>query len=288
MDRRWRSLPLLLAIFGTTAAHAGHPLTTQPARDPAYGEVLYQLYRQDDFGALARLLASQQLGALHQDREQAQLTLEWLRQRYGLPVNDDATLARLLQRHADPAARDRVWFELGSRRYRRGQYRAAADALQRSGATLPADDRARRTLLLAQALMFQNREAEAARILQEAPQLPRPWQAYARYNLAVSLLDSGRDAAGLAALDELGRLASNDGELLALRDKANVTLGYAHLARQRAQDAKRVLKRVRLNGPFSAKALLGLGWAEWQGGRPRLAQVVWNKLEGSDPADPLV
>ncbi len=288
MGRRWRNLLLLLAMFGPPPAHAGHPLTTQPARDPAYGEVLFQLYRQDDFGALARLLAAQQQGALHKDREPARLTLEWLRRRYGLPVNDDAPLARLLQRHADAAARDQAWFELGSRRYRRGQYRAAADALRRSGDALAAGDRARRTLLLAQALIFQHRDAEAAKVLQEAPQLPRPWQSYARYNLAVSLLDSGRETAGLAILDELGRLTRDDEELLALRDKANVTLGHAYLARQRPQDAKRVLNRVRLSGPFSAKALLGLGWAEWQRGRPRLAQVVWNKLEGRDPADPLV
>ncbi len=288
----WRNLTLLAvicaAIFRMATVHASLPLPAQPAQDPAYGEVLFQLHGGDDFGALARLLAAQQQGKLDKDRERAQLTLEWLRRRNDLPVSDDAPLARLLQRQADAPARDQAWFELGSSRYRRGEYRAAAEALQRSGAALPAGARARRTLLLAQALMYQGRDAEAAGVLQKAPQLPRPWQAYARYNLAVGLLGSGQDAAGLAVLGELGRLPGDDEELRALRDKANVTLGYAHLAQQRARQAKQVLKRVRLNGPFSAKALLGLGWAEWQGGQPRLAQVVWNKLASGDPADPQV
>ena len=48
-------------------------------------------------------------------------------------------------------------------------------------------------------------------------------------------------------------------ELAALRDKANLALGYAWLKADRPADAKRVLQRVRLEGPQSNKALLGVG-----------------------------
>ena len=51
-------------------------------------------------------------------------------------------------------------------------------------------------------------------------------------------------------------------ELAALRDKANVALGYAWLQASHPVEAKPSLERVRLTGPFSNKALLGVGWSD--------------------------
>ena len=63
-------------------------------------------------------------------------------------------------------------------------------------------------------------------------------------------------------LDELGRIEPYNEELSALRDKANLALGYAYLQAGDAKAARKPLQRVRLNGPFSNKALLGVGWAD--------------------------
>ncbi len=279
-------IPLLLGIMST--AQAGHPLEGESVRDPAYGEALFQLHRGDGFGALARLLAARRQGELRRDGEQARLIIEWLRRREGLPTNDDERFDRLLRARATAAARARAWWEIGRARYRRGDYAAAVAALRKGAKALPSRYRARHALLLAQALMHLGEEAAAARVLRTAGKLPPPWDAYGRYNLAMSLLGSGQADRALKTLDALGRLDSTDEERLALRDKANVALGYAYLERKEAANAKRVLNRVRLNGPFSARALLGLGWAEWLNDQPRLAQVVWNKLQNGNPADPMV
>lgn len=84
---------------------------------------------------------------------------------------------------------------------------------------------------------------------------------YVRYNRAVELIDGGQLDAGIALLDELGRLELADVESRALRDCANLALGYLLLQRQRAAAAIPVFQRVRSPGPYGNPALLGLGWA---------------------------
>ena len=88
------------------------------------------------------------------------------------------------------------------------------------------------------------------------------WIGYAKYNIGVSLVRLGQVEAGARVLDEVGQLDPENPELDALRDKANVALGYAWLQASRPVEAKPSLQRVRLDGPFSNKALLGVGWSD--------------------------
>jgi len=73
---------------------------------------------------------------------------------------------------------------------------------------------------------------------------------------------AGRLDEGARLLEEVGRVERRSKELNALRDKANLALGYALLQANRPLEARPVLERVRLEGPLSTKALLGVGWAE--------------------------
>ncbi|GAC1623441.1 MAG: hypothetical protein NVS9B10_08450 [Nevskia sp.] len=85
---------------------------------------------------------------------------------------------------------------------------------------------------------------------------------YRRYNLATALVQSGDETRGLSWLDLVGRLDSKDPELLALRDKANLALGWHFLNLKQGRTAVGVLGRVGSEGAFSSPALLGLGWAQ--------------------------
>ena len=58
-------------------------------------------------------------------------------------------------------------------------------------------------------------------------------------------------------------------EQASLRDRANLALGFASLQQQGSDERRRSLSRVRLDGPFTNKALLALGWAEANANRPR-------------------
>jgi hypothetical protein len=66
--------------------------------------------------------------------------------------------------------------------------------------------------------------------------------------------------------------------LLSHKDMANVALVFALLLGQRAAEAKPILQRVRLEGPYSSKALLGVGWADAGVGEFKRALVPWLTL----------
>ena len=77
-------------------------------------------------------------------------------------------------------------------------------------------------------------------------------------------------------------------ELLSLRDKANLALGFAYLQAQRPADARPILERVRLEGPFSSMALLGVGWADSALGEFKQALVPWLALRKRNLLDAAV
>ena len=73
-----------------------------------------------------------------------------------------------------------------------------------------------------------------------------------------------------------------------MRDKANLALGYAYLQDGKAVSAREPLTRVRLEGPFSSKALLGVGWADAEVQNYRRALVPWTALRNRNLLDSAV
>ena len=59
---------------------------------------------------------------------------------------------------------------------------------------------------------------------------PPEWMAYARYNLGVALVRMGQMEAGADLLERVGTMRTFDEETRALRDRANVALGFAYFA----------------------------------------------------------
>jgi hypothetical protein len=104
----------------------------------------------------------------------------------------------------------------------------------------------------------------------------------------VALVRQGRSDEAAALLDRVGQMESGSPELLALRDKANLALGFTWLQAGRAVEAEQVLQRVRLNGPQSNKALLGLGWAQSSSGKYQEALTPWLELKQRDLLDAAV
>ena len=257
-------------------------------QDLAYGEVLFEFFKEDYFTALTRLLAAQQRGELEHHGAEAELMLGGLYLSYGQHRLAGEIFERVLQQAVEPALHDRAWFFLAKIWQQRGYLNEAEAALARIVGELPEELEPERQMLYAQVLMEQGRFAEALTALESWRKPGDAWVGYAKYNIGVALVRLGQIEAGARVLDEVGQLDPENPAFDALRDKANVALGYAWLQASRPVEAKPSLQRVRLNGPFSNKALLGVGWSDAEGSDYRAALAPWLALRDRSMLDSAV
>jgi uncharacterized protein YlxW (UPF0749 family) len=269
------------------------PQTEPPAgvQDPHYGDSLFYFYQGRYFSAVTSLMVSQHFERMPRHADEAEVLRGGLFLSYGLHREAGEIFARLIEKGAPPAVRDRAWFYLAKIRYQRGLHAQAEEALARIERDLPAELQEDRVLLQAQLAMARGDYTGAARTLETLTKRGKPGSdvaLYARYNLGVAMIKAGQAAQGAALLDEVGRAATGSEELRSLRDKANVALGFAALQEERAADARRQLERVRLSGMLANKALLGFGWAAASQRDLNAALVPWTELAQRDPSDAAV
>ena len=284
---RTNVLACVLALaFASAGAEeeAGDPIVV---RDAHYGDVLFHFYSGDYFNAIVRLTAAQARGRLEHHDEDAELLRGGLALSYGLHEEAGQIFDTLLASKTRPEIRDRTWFFLAKIRYQRGYLAEAAAALDAIGEDLPRDLEPERRMLTAQVAIEQGRFDDAVAML-DGWKGPSGWIDYARFNLGVALVRAGQFAEGANWLDRVGRLDDDRDEFRGLRDKANVALGFTWLQNEAPERARPILQRVRLNGAFSNKALLGVGWADSDAGNFRAALTPWLELAERDLLDPAV
>jgi hypothetical protein len=276
---RQLSCVLLVALASVAQAARPDPQKLPPIRvqDLQYGDVLFHFYQQDDFEALTRLLAYQHWNQLPHHELDSQLLLGGLYLSLGLYNEAGERFSRLLTPDVPQGVRNRAWFYLGEIWYARGYLDKAIDALRQVQGPLPAQQEAQKVHLLANALLRQGQLDEAIALL-KAFNGPPDWLAFAQFNLGVALVRQQRMPEADANLTAVGTLASSQPELLALRDRANLALGFAYLQANQPDKARLPLERVRLNGAYSSKALLGLGWADAALGDYQAALAPWTEL----------
>jgi Flp pilus assembly protein TadD len=141
--------------------------------------------------------------------------------------------------------------------------------------------------LRGQILMANGRFPEAARVFKDI-QMAKSLEGFASYNLGIALLKEGKEQDGRQYLDRTGQILSDSPSALAIKDKSNLVLGYKLLDEKSVENARLVLERVRLSGPFSNRALLGSGWADASQGRFDRALVPWSILAQREVTDPAV
>ncbi len=238
--------------------------------------MLFHFFQDDYFGALVRLEAASDLGRMPHHDAEAELLSGGLYLSLGLHAEATRIFNRVLDGSVPGSVRDRARFYLARIGYQRGYYDQAWDNLRRIDGTLPGSLESERRLLEANVLMAQGRYADAATVLRSAPS--DDWGAYARFNLGVALVRSGDAVEGQRWLEAVGTMSAVSDEQLSLRDRANLALGFARLQQREAEPAVAALTRVRLDGPFTNRALLGLGWAESDAKHPDRALVPWLEL----------
>jgi len=275
--------------IGAPAVEEAIPgLPAVKVRDLHYGDVLFYFYQHDHFDALVRLAAYRDQGHLAAHARDAELLRGGLYLSLGQHREAQEIFERILADAATPPeVRDRAWFYLGKVLYAAGLFAESERALQSSSGTLSPELDAERRLLLAQGFMYRQQYDRAIAEL-DVWQGPRLWLAYGQFNLGVALVRVGQKERGLGLLDSVGQIVSEWPELVALRDKANLAIGYAYLQAGEPAAARAALDRVRLSGPQSSKALLGAGWADAAAKQYEAALLPWQELQGRNLLDAAV
>jgi hypothetical protein len=256
-------------------------------QDPHFGDVLFHFYQEDYFPAIVRVLAAKEQQQLDNHADDAELLLGGMYLSFGHHLEAAEIFERLLANNVAPDVRDRTWFFLAKIWYQRGYLDKSQEALSFIQGDLP-DNLEREALMLEAQILIDAGNYDAAIVRLANWQGETEWASYAKFNIGVALVRSGRVDEASRLLDELGQLIPFNEEMASLRDKANLALGYALLQDGQALAAKAPLQRVRLEGPFSNKALLGVGWADVEMGNFQRALVPWMELRSRDLLDSAV
>jgi hypothetical protein len=265
-------------------------LSPTVVRDLHFGDALFYYYQGKDFEAITRLMAYRDWGRMPHHDAEVNLLLGGLYLSLGLHNEAGERFETLLTQSVPEGVRNRAWFYLGKVWYARGYLDRAERAINEVHGRLSPDLEAERMHLLSNILMRQQRFDEAITLLNgwKARNDQSDWLAYAQYNLGVALVRKGLITEADPFLTTVGTMETPRRELRSLRDRANLALGYAYLQSNQPQLAKPPLERVRLDGPFSNKALLGVGWADAAEGQFQEALTPWMELRDRNLLDSAV
>jgi tetratricopeptide (TPR) repeat protein len=180
---------------------------------------------------------------------------------FGLRERADEIYQGMGSGSSDPLQYDRAQLKLAQFEYTRGYLPEARATLLKLRDGLPKELLLEWQDLSARVLMAMGKDADAIDVLTDAKNGSDQTD-YTRYNLGIALLRDGRTEQGRTVLEKVGKLDPTDRDSLALMDRANMTLGWNFLQSQQGAAAKPLLRKVRVEGPYSNRALLGLGWAE--------------------------
>ena len=274
------SLSLTVALLCAPLSHAGTvDGEAGDVRDLPYGNALYHYFQDRPLAAITRLLAARERNRLQRTGKDADLLLGNLYYGYGLIPDAVELFNGLLDDESPSSLRNRVWFNLARVEYEQGNYKPAAELLQRIDDELPESRQAQKDYLLMRLYLLAG-DSEAARSTLKRIPTDSIWRSYGEYNLGISLTADGKADAGrewlISAAD---RSLSDPGpEGQALSDAARLATGLASLRDGKWSQVIDDLRQVHIDGPLSNTALLATGWAWHLQGNPLQAIGIWQTL----------
>jgi tetratricopeptide repeat protein len=291
-----RSILILACLLFATASLAANPYASKGVKDVYFGEALYHAFQGDWFQSIARLdtelgqyrrLDEPALDTLYYHINQAEFGVGDFELGYRMHLRAGRAMTAVIEGNVEEPVRNEAIYRLARLYFQKDQPENALHAVERIRGDVAATIRDDVEFLRGQILMANGRFPEAARAFKDL-QKARGLEGYADYNLGIALIREGKEQDGRESLDRTGQILSDTSATLAIRDKSNLVLGYKLLDENGGENAKLVLERVRLSGPFSNRALLGSGWADASRGLYERALVPWSILAEREVTDPAV
>lgn len=290
-----RYLALLVVCAGAGAWAATEPAKGN-ARDLYLGEAFFYAQQGEYFDAISRLdvelsqfyrLDEPNLDPFHIQLGHDEFSVGDFELYYRMHKRAGRAMKAVIEGNVSPGIRNEAAYRLARIYYEKSQPENALHAIERIAGKVPERIRDEERFLRAQIYMVNGRFADAVEILEDMRDM-RGFRGFAGYNLGMALFLQGKEKAGIAQLDRAGQVKGDDEPTQAIRDKANLVLGYRLLEAEKPEQARQYLDRVRMVGPFSDKALLGSGWADVAIGRYDRALVPWSILVKRNPTDKAV
>ena len=273
-------------LLNISSAHAAEKTHQGEVEDLFFGEALYHAYQSEYFNAISRLdtelmqyydLDEQNLSSLYHHIGDAEFSVGDYELYYRMHNRASRAIKAVIEGNVEEVVRNAAGYRLAKIYYQKNQPLNAFHAIEKVKGELPHKLRYEEAFLRAQIFMVNGKFTDAINLLKPIEN-SEGVKGFAGYNLAVALFQSGKEQQGIAQLNKVGQIKSTDEQVLAIKDKANLVLGFRLLEANKAEKAKQYLDRVRFTGPFSNKALLGSGWAAAAMGKYDRALVPWQIL----------
>jgi len=252
-----------------------------------FGETLYHFYQNKYFTAISDLLVAQKKHPITSQASEPDLLLGGLYLSYNMASPAENIFKRLARVESNKRIYSSAWYYLSRLAYERGDLIRAQQTANKVGIELPYRYNDEFQHLRSNILLKQNKYRAAIKLLENFSGTTE-WSTYAKFNLAIALVLSDEQTQGINLLEEVASIETYDLEQLALRDKANLALGYSALRAKQHDAAAAYFKQIRLVGSQSNKALLGVGWAYHKEGELKRALVPWIELKNRGSKDPSV
>jgi tetratricopeptide (TPR) repeat protein len=250
---------LAAAALASAGAWAADTYIPGSGTDPNLRAAQYQSDEGRYFSALTELLSIDHGNSKVSTDSRWLLAEDYLS--FGMRDKAEPIYRELAVATTDHLLLGRSRLRLAEFSYERGYFDEARSTLLKMQEKLPKQLVEQWQDQMSRVLMAQGRYNEAVSVLTNLDNAGKQSQ-YTRYNLGVALIKDGRVPQGRDLLDRVGRMRVLTLEDLALRDKANLTLGWHFLHNQLGGSALPIFGRIRSQGPYANRALLGLGWAE--------------------------
>jgi predicted negative regulator of RcsB-dependent stress response len=292
----------LMTFIGAIPASGGETKVGQTkggeTRDLYFGEAIYYANQGEFFSALERLdaelgqyydLDEPSLDTLHRYVNEAEFSAGDFELNYRMHHRAGRAIKAVLESNVDEAVRNEAAFRLARIHFQKDQYEDALHALDRMHGRVPEQIKGDVEFLRANVYLGSARPADAINVLKKMPATDG-LKGFSAFNLGIALLQDNRQADALNQLDKAGqlKLRASDEAGSAIKDKANLVLGDLQFDSRDFSHAQLSFDRVRLDGPFSNRALLRSGWAAVSAEKFDRALVPWNILVERDPTDSAV
>ncbi|MDH5387981.1 MAG: hypothetical protein OEY06_05995 [Gammaproteobacteria bacterium] len=286
-------LALLLISTVSLAALSFHTAAAEKSTDVFFGEAIFYANQAEYFDAISRLdtelgqyygLDDPGLDSLHLLIDNAQFSVGDFELYYRMHQRAGRAIKSVIEGNVEPAVRNKAIYRLAKILLQKNQPVNALHAIEKIEGELPDEVRDDIAYIKAVIFMVNGRPTDAIEIL-TGLQSSDTHGGFAAYNLGIALLQLNKDAEGIAQLDKAGTSSGSDEGTKSIRDKSNLALGYKLLESGDPALAKKYLYRVRLDGAFANRALLGAGWAEIALDRYDRALVPWTMLSKRNVTD---